>query len=261
MNDSTRPKPNRTGVVGIYLVLVAQVARTLTDDGAQDRLPWYLGFMLAYLILFTAMLWRPQQDGRLAHLYLILQSAIVLALVSLNPDVDHVNVFFVPLSYQAAFFFAGRTLWTWVGALALLIDGSLMFYHGAVEGLALGLTTMASTIVIPAFVVVNQEIEIARAKSEVMLKELQATHVRLKAYADQVDELAAMEERNRLARELHDSVSQTMFSIILNARTTQILLERNPAQVKPQLEQLQSLTQNALAQMRNLIAELRPQHD
>jgi two-component system NarL family sensor kinase len=76
------------------------------------------------------------------------------------------------------------------------------------------------------------------------------------------------EERNRLARELHDSVSQTMFSIILNIRSTQILLERDPAQVRAQqvraqqvrtqLEQLQKLTQSALAQMRSLIAQLRP---
>jgi signal transduction histidine kinase len=73
-----------------------------------------------------------------------------------------------------------------------------------------------------------------------------------------VEELAAMEERNRLARELHDSVSQTMFSLLLATRSAQILLERDPVRVRPQLEQLQELTQSALAQMRSLIAELRP---
>jgi signal transduction histidine kinase len=83
----------------------------------------------------------------------------------------------------------------------------------------------------------------------------------LQSYAGQVEELAAVEERNRLARELHDSVSQTIFSITLNTRAAQILLERNPAGVKPQLEQLQKLTQNALVQMRSLIAQLRPKSD
>jgi signal transduction histidine kinase len=261
MNAFSKPMPSRTGTVAIYLFLAAQVIRTLTDEGIQDQLHWYLGLMLAYVILFTAVFWRPHLPPRLVHLYLMVQSAIILGLLSLDPELDHVTAFFLPLSYQAAFFFAGRTLWTWVGMLALLIDGSLMFYHGLLEGLALGLTTIAAVIVIPAFVVVNQEIEIARAKSEAMIKELQATRARLEAYANQVEELAAIEERTRLARELHDSVSQTIFSITLNARTTQILQERNPAQVKPQLEQLQVLTQNALAQMRSLIAELRPQSD
>jgi signal transduction histidine kinase len=91
-----------------------------------------------------------------------------------------------------------------------------------------------------------------------MLGELQDTHRQLQAYADQVEELAAMEERNRLARELHDSVSQTLFSIVLHTRSAQILLERDPPRIRPQLQRLQELTQNALAQMRGLIAQLRP---
>ena len=93
-----------------------------------------------------------------------------------------------------------------------------------------------------------------------MLAELEATHRRLKTYAGQVEELAALEERNRLARELHDSVSQTIFSLILNARSAQMLLERDPARVRSQLEQLQELAQSALGEMRGLIAQLRPRN-
>jgi signal transduction histidine kinase len=91
-----------------------------------------------------------------------------------------------------------------------------------------------------------------------LLNELQETHRQLEAQAGQVEELAAMQERNRLARELHDSVSQTMFSIVLNIRSTQILLEREPDRVRPQLEQLQELTSRALSQMRTLISQWRP---
>jgi hypothetical protein len=49
-----------------------------------------------------------------------------------------------------------------------------------------------------------------------------------------------------------------MFSISLHSRATRILLERDPQRLRAQLEQLQSLTQNALAEMRSLIANLRP---
>ncbi len=73
--------------------------------------------------------------------------------------------------------------------------------------------------------------------------------------------MAALEERNRLARELHDSVSQTLFGIILTARSAQLLLERDPDRLPSELERLQALTQNALAEMRGLIAKLRPQSD
>ena len=114
---------------------------------------------------------------------------------------------------------------------------------------------------ISAYVLVRKELVAAGRQSQEMLSELQITHQKLEAYAAQAEELAALEERSRLARELHDSVSQTMFSIVLNTRSTQILLERDPDRVRPQLEQLQALTQNALAEMRGLIAQLRPQAD
>jgi signal transduction histidine kinase len=73
-----------------------------------------------------------------------------------------------------------------------------------------------------------------------------------------VDELAALRERNRLARELHDSVSQAVFSIVLAVRSAQLMREREPDRVEEQLALLQELTQNALARMRAFIADLRP---
>jgi signal transduction histidine kinase len=136
-----------------------------------------------------------------------------------------------------------------------------MFFYGPLQGLALALTSMAICVVFPAYVIANNEIETARAESQAVLAELQVKHRQLQSYADQVEALAAVEERNRLARDLHDSVSQTMFSILLHARSTQLLLERDPAQVRSQLGQLQELTHSALAQMRGLIAQLRLQND
>jgi signal transduction histidine kinase len=166
---------------------------------------------------------------------------------------------FVLLSFQAALVFTDPTRLIWIGLCVFLTGGSLIFYMG-VYGLAMSLLSMVGCILLPAYVVTNQEVELARIQSQVMLNELQETHLRLEQRASQVEELAAIEERNRLARELHDSVSQTMFSIVLNTRTAQILLERNHAQLRPQLQQLQTLTQNALSQMRSLIAQLRPQN-
>ena len=65
-------------------------------------------------------------------------------------------------------------------------------------------------------------------------------------------------KRNRLARELHDSVSQVIFSIRLTAESARILLEREPARVPEQVDLLQTMTGDALARLRSLIAELRP---
>lgn len=71
-------------------------------------------------------------------------------------------------------------------------------------------------------------------------------------------ELSVIGERNRLARDLHDSVTQTLFSVVLAAESAATLVDRDAAGARVQLEHLQDLTRDALQEMRSLIFELRP---
>lgn len=69
-------------------------------------------------------------------------------------------------------------------------------------------------------------------------------------------ELATLEERQRLARELHDAVSQTLWTANL---VSDSITAKGPAEVtEAQVERLKTLTRGALAEMRNLLLELRP---
>jgi signal transduction histidine kinase len=72
-------------------------------------------------------------------------------------------------------------------------------------------------------------------------------------------ELAAVEERNRLARELHDSVSQALYGIGLGARTAQAMWENDQTLVKESIDYVLALAEAALVEMRALIFELRPE--
>jgi nitrate/nitrite-specific signal transduction histidine kinase len=69
---------------------------------------------------------------------------------------------------------------------------------------------------------------------------------------------ATIEERQRLARELHDAVTQTLFSASLIADVLPRLWERSPDEGHRRLEELRQLTRGALAEMRTLLMELRP---
>ena len=71
---------------------------------------------------------------------------------------------------------------------------------------------------------------------------------------------AAAAERARLARELHDSVSQALFGILLGARTTRQLIPSQPDNALTSTDYVLSLTEGALAEMRALIFELRPEN-
>lgn len=74
----------------------------------------------------------------------------------------------------------------------------------------------------------------------------------------QATELATTEERQRLARELHDSVTQALFSMTLTTRSVELLVDRDPEGAKRMLGELKALERDALAEMRALIFELRP---
>jgi signal transduction histidine kinase len=75
---------------------------------------------------------------------------------------------------------------------------------------------------------------------------------------EQAQALAVIEERQRLARDLHDAVSQTLFSANIIAEALPRIWERDPDRAQRRLPQLHNLTRGALAEMRTLLLELRP---
>ncbi|MFO7255591.1 histidine kinase [Limnochorda sp.] len=77
----------------------------------------------------------------------------------------------------------------------------------------------------------------------------------LQAQRDQ----ARLEERNRLARDLHDSISQSLFSLNLLAQGARKLIHRDPEEAARALEEIQALAQESLQAMRSLIWQLRPE--
>jgi len=76
---------------------------------------------------------------------------------------------------------------------------------------------------------------------------------------EQAEQTAISAERNRLARELHDAVTQTLFSANLIADVLPRIWKRNPDEGMQNLEELRQLTRGALAEMRTLLLEMRPE--
>ena len=76
---------------------------------------------------------------------------------------------------------------------------------------------------------------------------------------EQAEQTAIAAERSRLARELHDAVTQTLFSANLIADVIPRIWKRNPEEGMQNLEELRQLTRGALAEMRTLLLEMRPE--
>jgi signal transduction histidine kinase len=71
-------------------------------------------------------------------------------------------------------------------------------------------------------------------------------------------ELSIVEERNRLARELHDSLVQKLFGVALAAQSAATLLDRDAGSARVQVERLGELAQDAISELRSLVFQLRP---
>ncbi len=99
----------------------------------------------------------------------------------------------------------------------------------------------------------EEEIDLALAFS--VQAALAIENARLRAHAEKT---AVAAERSRLARDLHDAVTQTLFSASLIAEVLPRLWVRNPQEGQRRLEELRQLTRGALAEMRTLLLELRP---
>jgi signal transduction histidine kinase len=251
-------RPGKVVLAAIYLLYAAVLIRTLVNPNISARLPIYLALEFAYLFLLSLALWRAPRRRLWQQIYFSAQSMLVLLLIMLRPRFDFIVILNVILSLQAVLVFSGGTRWIWVGLLALLTSVPLMAGLGVLQGLSLALMPMTIGIVFAAYVAVTQEIEAGVRKRQALLAELEQANQNLTVSARQVEELSAIQERDRLAREMHDSVSQTIFSISLVTRAAQLLLERDPVLLRPQLDHLKNLTQSALAEMRSLIAQLRP---
>jgi signal transduction histidine kinase len=81
------------------------------------------------------------------------------------------------------------------------------------------------------------------------------THARL---YERERELAITRERNRLARELHDAVSQKLFALRLTSEAASALLDKDPARARGELEQVAALAREAVEELRSVVVELRP---
>ncbi|TXK76353.1 sensor histidine kinase [Paenibacillus sp. N3.4] len=81
----------------------------------------------------------------------------------------------------------------------------------------------------------------------------------LEQYANQIEQLTLVEERNRMARELHDTVGHTFTSVIMGMDAISYLIEASPEKAKEKLDVLRNVTRNGLEEVRRSIHQMVPQ--
>jgi signal transduction histidine kinase len=246
--------PTRFGLV----VLGVVVARAFLYYRDRPDRPVVFALLAVFSLLY---LLEPALSARFARyrlVYFPAQTTVLLVLAGQDPFLDVLQVLYIPLGLQATHAFSPRPAAAWLALFAACLNLAMILALGWAKGLAFSLLIMAAGTFLLSYDRLGAQMQRDRDESQRLLAELQAAHRQLEAYAGRAEALAAARERNWLARELHDSVSQSIFAIRLTSQATRLLQMRDPARVSEQLDRLQRMTATTLGQLRSLIAQLRP---
>ncbi len=120
-----------------------------------------------------------------------------------------------------------------------------------------GLTFSPAIVFVIVFVRLTQQAEVAQQGAEKLAGQLAEANDRLAAYAVQAEELATTQERNRLAREIHDNLGHYLTVANVQIKAAQAVMDKDPARAQLALDRAGQLTQEGLAAVRRSVAALR----
>ena len=144
--------------------------------------------------------------------------------------------------------------------LAALAGMSLPIYVASGDwqiALFAGLTFSPAIVFVIVFVTITQKAEMAQKQAESLAGQLAEANERLSAYAVQAEELATTQERNRLAREIHDNLGHFLTVANVQIKAAQAVMARDPARAQLALDRAAQLTQDGLAAVRQSVTALR----
>ena len=258
----TGPFKTKTGRRNIMISLVSYVivvAITVRGLIQYPELIVILSILLgAFLLTMVFERFAVRRLRVLGTIYLGVQTSLMIGLYFAAPIADYWAILLMPSIIFAMRYFRLKVGIAWVVVFTVTMSVMIIYTEGASYALEYIVMYVAAYLLIASYSLMLKQTEAAGRESEALLAQLTETNLKLKEYAGRAEELAVFAERNRLARELHDSVTQTIFSMTLITRTALILQEKNPGQVTGKLEQLQELAGTALGEMRGLIFQLMP---
>jgi signal transduction histidine kinase len=163
----------------------------------------------------------------------------------------------LPVVGQAVVLLPRRLMFAACGTMLMFLVVPMSIFSGFRPASVLGVFLLAGIV----FVVVITELAVKeqRAKREVerLFAELKDANDKLRQYTEQVEELATLKERNRLAREIHDSLGHYLTVVIVQIKAAIAVSEKDPVGSLEVLQKAQGLAQKGLDDVRRSVAALR----
>jgi signal transduction histidine kinase len=153
--------------------------------------------------------------------------------------------------------FPERVGLAWIGVF-ILITGISLYLVEDLQSMLISLPIYSGGFIFfAAFALQTVQAEKARAKSDELLQDLKAAHLQLQNYARQAEEFAVAEERNRLAREMHDTIGHRLTVSAVQLEGAQRLIPSDPARAEKMVGTVRAQVREALVELRAAVARLR----
>jgi signal transduction histidine kinase len=252
--------------IGVYLIFAAVVLRAAVVLSVRSEFPVVMALLADYGVLLIVKTWlahrrlfpnfrRPTTQ----FTYLFLQSLLVIGALIVSSYEDFLAMLFIPLSLDAVSIFGRRVGFLTITAFSLAMTATLLFSDvGWIFGLVMGLLYTGICLLVGGYAHQVQKAKMTHDQNEHMFQELQTVHHQLQNYAEQMANLAIEQERNRFAHELHDSVTQTIFSMNLAVQSAHLLLDKEPTHAANQLIRVEKLAGSAQREIQSLVSQLKP---
>lgn len=191
------------------------------------------------------------------YLYLGIQSAIVIPLFFLGDSWSVFPILFFVLASQAMLILPQKSGLTWIGIFIVITGIAFIISIGWQNGLLTLLPYSGGYIFFGAFAGALARAREAQKRSDDLLEELQIANQQLIQYASQVEELAVAEERNRLAREMHDTIGHRLTVSAVQLEGAHKLIDKEPARAETMIGVVREQVKEALSELRSTVATLR----
>lgn len=196
-------------------------------------------------------------DKGLTWLYLLVITLTTASLYFLNISPGLYLVIFFVISAQAMMSLEGLRGLGWVFLLAVISTLSFVSQEGMQEAVMLMLVYGGGYLFFGIFGKALQDATFANERSQQLYDELQATHAQLQQSVQQMEELAVTNERNRLAREMHDSIGHRLTVSAVQLEGAQRLIPQDPEKAAGIVGTVREQVREALAELRQTVTALR----
>jgi signal transduction histidine kinase len=256
--EMTTRRENIGFKVASYVILVAAgVVGLRFDPPATVVLRWVVVILLAAIAVVQIRMPKRESPLWTIHTYLGVHGALVAALMFLQPGWTMYPVLYITPITWATLVLPVRLGALWIAIYTAATAASFAVGINLEEGLIALFLYGILYAFIGVFAGALARADAARRESQSLLAELQEAHRQLQEYALHAEEMAVVQERNRLAREMHDTLGHRLTVAAVQLEGAQRLCSTDPDRAQVMVGTVRDEVREALGELRSAVATLR----